>query len=189
MLTIKVEIQNTDTVEIKSGPALVNCGATGQFMDQDYVKRNQLSTRKLQHAIPVFNVDGTHNEAGLITEIVDTILQYNGHTERMSFAVTNLGKQDIILRFTWLQEHNPEIDRQTWKVVMSQCPDKCHMCRTDVWKQQQEQWKVDCLVQVCRFSPHPLLLEEESEESDSEVVSLGPEDTLEGGEHLLYVNL
>ena len=91
-----------DTAEIKSGPALVDCGATGQFMDQDYVECNRTSTRKLQHAIPVFNVDGTRNEAGSITEIVDTILRYNGHTERMSFAVTNLGKQDVILGFTWL---------------------------------------------------------------------------------------
>ena len=166
-------------------------------MDQDYVECNPLSTRKLQHAIPVFNVDGTHNEAGSITEIVDTILQYNGHTERMSFAVTNLGKQDIILGFTWLQEHNPEINWQTQKVVMSQCPDKCHTCRMDIQKQRQEQQKVDCLIQVYHSGPHPLLSEEDSEGSegldsddlDSGVVSLGPEDTLEAGEHLLYVNL
>ena len=52
-------------------------------------------------------------------EIIDTILQYNGNMECMSFAVTNLRKQDIILRFTWLQEHNLEIDWQTQKVVMS----------------------------------------------------------------------
>ena len=114
--------------------------------------------------------------------------------ERTSFAVTNLGKQDIILGFTWLREHNLGIDWWTQNVVMSQCPDKCHTCRMDVWKQCQEQQRVDCLVQVCHSSPHPLLLKEELEEldpddSDSEVVSLGPENTLEGGEHLLYVNL
>ena len=68
-------------------------------------------------------------------EIVDTILRYNGHMECTSFAVTNLGKQDVILRFTWLQEHNLEIDWQTRKVVMSQCLDKCHTCRMDVQKQ------------------------------------------------------
>ena len=181
-----------DTAEIKSRPALIDCRATGQFMDQDYVEHNRLSTRKLQHAIPVFNVDGTHNEAGSITEIVDTILWYNGHMEHTSFPVTNLRKQDIILGFTWLQKHNPEIDWRTRKVVMSQCPDKCHTCRMDVQKQQQEQWKVDCLIQVCCSSPHLLLLEEDSEDSeglDSKVISLGPEDTLEAGEHLLYVNL
>jgi hypothetical protein len=51
---------------------------------------------------------------------------------RTSFAVTSLGKQDIILGFTWLQEHNPEINWQTRKVLMSCCPDKCRMCRLEV---------------------------------------------------------
>ena len=64
----------------------------------------------------------------------------------------------------------------------------------DIQKQRQEQQKVDCLIQVCCSGPHLLLSEEDSEgsdsdDSDSEVVSLGPEDTLEAGEHLLYVNL
>ena len=68
-------------------------------------------------------------------EIVDMILRYNGHMECTSFAVTNLGKQDVILGFTWLQEHNLEIDWWTWKVVMSRCLDKCHTCRMDVQKQ------------------------------------------------------
>ena len=40
LLTIKVEIQTTDTAEIKSRPTLIDCGATGQFMDQDYMECN-----------------------------------------------------------------------------------------------------------------------------------------------------
>ena len=118
-LVIKVEIQTTDTAEVKSGPALVDCRATGQFMDCDYVEWNRLTTWKLRCAIPVFNVDGSPNEAGSIMEIVDAILHYEGHTECTSFAVTSLGKQDIILGFTWLQEHNPEINWQTREVAMS----------------------------------------------------------------------
>ena len=59
-------------------------------MDCDYVEWNRLTTQKLQHAIPVFNVDGSPNEAGSITEIVDVILCYKGHTECISFAVTSL---------------------------------------------------------------------------------------------------
>ena len=39
-LSIKVEIQTMDTAEIKSRPALIGCGATGQFMDWDYVEHN-----------------------------------------------------------------------------------------------------------------------------------------------------
>ena len=46
-LVIKVEIQTTDTAEVKSGPVLVDCRATGQVMDCDYVEWNRLTTQKL----------------------------------------------------------------------------------------------------------------------------------------------
>ena len=131
-LVIKVGVQSTDTGEVKSGLSLVDCGATGQFMDRSYVERNRLTTRKLLCPIPIYNVDGTPNEAGSITEIVDAILRFNDHSERTSFAVTSLGKQDIILGFTWLQEHNLEINWQTQEVTMSRCPDECHTCQTEV---------------------------------------------------------
>jgi Retroviral aspartyl protease len=131
-LVIKVEVQTTDTVEVKSGPALVDYGATGQITDHVYVEQNRLTTQKLRRPIPVFNVERSPNEAGSIMEIVNAVLHYDGHNERTSFAVTSLGKQDIILGFTWLQEHNPEINWQTRKVLMSRCPDKCHTCRSEV---------------------------------------------------------
>ena len=70
-------------------------------------------------------------------EIVDAILQFNDHSEHTSFAVTSLGKLDIILGFTWLQEHNLEIHWQTREVTMSHCPDKCHTCQTEVVEEQR----------------------------------------------------
>jgi hypothetical protein len=203
-LVIKVEVQMTDTVEVKSGPALVDCRATGQFMDRAYVERNRLTTQKLHCPIPLFNVDRSPNEAGSITKIVNAVLHYDGHTERTSFAVTSLGKQDIILGFTWLQEHNPEINWQTHKILMSRCPDKCRTCCSEVQAKRKEQRKAERHIRVCRSGPHPLLVEVElasefepnsdtnsasDSDSDPSVVRLGPEDTLAEGDHLLYVNL
>ena len=46
-LVIKVEIQTIDTAEVKSGPTLIDCKATSQFMDGDYVEWNRLTTWKL----------------------------------------------------------------------------------------------------------------------------------------------
>jgi hypothetical protein len=112
-LDIKVEIITTDTQETKSVNALIDCGATGLFIDQDYVHRNQLTARTLSRAIPVYNVDGTPNEAGSIREVVDVILCYQDHSERAHFVVTGLGKQNMILGYSWLREHNPEIDWST----------------------------------------------------------------------------
>ena len=58
----------------------------------------------------MYNVDGTPNEAGSITEVVNLILHYKNHSERTTFAVSGLGKQKLILGHSWLWKHNPEID-------------------------------------------------------------------------------
>ena len=44
-LTLKVKIETTDTAEIKSLTSLVDSGATGEFIDQDYVRNNRLRSR------------------------------------------------------------------------------------------------------------------------------------------------
>ena len=60
--------------------------------------------------IPVYNVDGTTNEAGHITEVVNLIVQYKYHSEQSSFHVTGIGQMTVILGHMWLMEHNLEID-------------------------------------------------------------------------------
>ena len=66
-LKLKITLETTDTGETKSVNALLDSGATGMFISRDYVKANRLTTRSLSTPIPVYNVDGTPNEAGSIT--------------------------------------------------------------------------------------------------------------------------
>jgi hypothetical protein len=80
-LKLKVSIETTDTGEVKSLNALIDSGATGKFIDRDYVKTNRMTTKTLYRPIPVYNVDGTLNEAGSITEMVDLVLRYKNHSE------------------------------------------------------------------------------------------------------------
>jgi len=80
-LKLKVELETTDTGEVKSVNSFLDSGATGEFIDRHYAKSNQLHTQKLSEPIPVYNVDGTLNEAGSITEVVDLILRYRNHSE------------------------------------------------------------------------------------------------------------
>src|SRR3981189_1697982 len=110
LLNIDVKIEMTDMAMKGNTSALVDCGATGLFVDTEYVRLNNISTRHLTSPIPVYNINGTANEAGAITEISNVVLRYNGHAERTQLAVTSLGKQTMILSFTWLRKHNPEID-------------------------------------------------------------------------------
>ena len=75
--------------------------------------------------MPVFNVDGTPNEAGYIKEVVELQVSYKGHRERAILHVTNLGSSKIILGLPWLRQHNPSIDWTTGDVKMDRCPKTC----------------------------------------------------------------
>jgi hypothetical protein len=127
-LAVEVEIESTDTAIRRCTQALIDCGAMGCFIDIEWVKLNNIPTCPLRKPIPVYNVDGTANNASMITDITDVILQYENHSECTQLAVTCLGKQSIILEYNWLCNHNPEINWQTKDVKMSQCPLQCSTC-------------------------------------------------------------
>jgi len=76
-ILLPVEIGTTDTSELHSVEALLDCGATGSLIDRDFVHLKGMNTWTLSHNIPIFNVDGFPNEAGQISEVVDIVLQYN----------------------------------------------------------------------------------------------------------------
>jgi hypothetical protein len=109
-LAVEVEIESMDTVVRRCTQALIDCGATGFFIDIEWVKLNNVPTCPLTKPIPVYNVDGTANDAGAITDIAYVILRYENHSERTQLAVTRLGKQSLILGYNWLCNHNPEIN-------------------------------------------------------------------------------
>ena len=132
-LRLKVEIETTDTAERKSVTALLDSGSTGECINRDYAKSCWFNLVKLEQLIPVYNVDGTPNKAGSITEVVSLILRYKNHSERTTFCVTNLGKQKLILGHSWLRKNNPEIDWGMGNVKMSQCPPgSCSGCRDEL---------------------------------------------------------
>src|SRR3981189_2828398 len=165
-LNIDVEIETTDTAMKRNTSALVDCGATGLFVDAEYVRLNNIPPRRLTSPIPVYNVNGTANEAGAITEIADVILRYKGHAERTQLAVTSLGKQSMILGFTWLREPNPEIDWQTKEVRMSRCPPQCSTCRAEAKVKRQAERAATAQIHACRAGSFPVLIEEIVDEDE-----------------------
>jgi len=109
-LLLPVEIGTTDISELHSVKALLDYRATRSFINRDFVCSRGMNTWTLSHNIPVFNVNGSPNEAEQISKVVDVILQYKTHSERMLLAVSRLGKQSLILGYDWLKDHNPKID-------------------------------------------------------------------------------
>ena len=74
-LKVEVTVETTDTGKAYVELSLVDSGASGEFIDRDYVHRNKFTTRSLSVPIPVHNIDGTPNEAGSITEVAELVLR------------------------------------------------------------------------------------------------------------------
>ena len=68
-------------MEEASSEAIVDTGTMGNFIDQDFVRNAKLLTHELSQPIPVYNINGTLNEAGSIHEVMDMIMTYGGHSE------------------------------------------------------------------------------------------------------------
>ena len=194
-LELGIAIQTTDTGATHTTKALLDCGATDLFIDTAFVARNRLTTKVLSRPIPVYNVDGSPNEAGSISEIVDLILRYRDHSERATFAVTNLGKQDIILGLTWLREHNPEVDWQSGEVKMSRCLNHCRTCQHEANTERKIRIAEEVKLRRCRSGPMPSPdldmkdipdLAPDSDENGDDEEPVSGDDALEDDDRLFF---
>jgi hypothetical protein len=66
----------------------------------------------------------------------------------------------MILGFTWLRKHNPEIDWQTKEVRMSRCPLQCSTCRTEAKVKRQVEHIATAQIHACHAGSFPVLIKE-----------------------------
>jgi hypothetical protein len=72
LVSIQSDNENVETL------GLIDSGARGDFIDQNYAWKLNLEIRKLEKPLLALNVDGTENKKGRITSFVDTDLIING---------------------------------------------------------------------------------------------------------------
>jgi hypothetical protein len=72
--------------------ALLDSGATENFLDEETWKRMGVGRRLLDKPLKVINVDGTENKKGTITHYCRLRIIYNGETDLQDFFIANLGK-------------------------------------------------------------------------------------------------
>ena len=102
---VKANIQ-TPAGEVCKILALLDSGCTGTTMDQQFTKEKGLETHKLPRPIPVYNADGSVNQAGSITEFAIVELTINDHKEQIAMGLSQLSTHAIFLGYDWLQKHN-----------------------------------------------------------------------------------
>ena len=67
-----------------------------------------LGTQKLERSRKIWNINGTNNKAGRITEYVDLSVQTGKKQNKMRFLITDLGHGDLILGYPWLATFEPK---------------------------------------------------------------------------------
>lgn len=106
---------------------MIDSGVSTLFINKRFVKEHNVTTQKLKDSIPVYNIDGTPNQAGHITHVAVLGMRIGEHNEQAVFTVTDIGPEDVIIGIDWLRKHNPSIDWYEGLVVMDGCPDECHI--------------------------------------------------------------
>jgi Reverse transcriptase (RNA-dependent DNA polymerase)/Aspartyl protease len=90
--------------------ALLDSGATKCFIHPKVVKQLKLWTIKLPKPQKVKNVDGTLNQSGEVKKGVTLIIKHNGRPQKHLFYITNIGEDDIILGYPFLEATNPIVN-------------------------------------------------------------------------------
>ena len=90
--------------------ALVDSGATENFINELTLKRLGLGKRELDQVRMVFNINGMENKKGKIMHYTMMRVLHGGRSEVQKFFITSLGGDRLILGYPWLKEFNPKID-------------------------------------------------------------------------------
>ena len=106
-MSIPIRINNAEVKNVKP-LGLIDSGAGGKFIDQNYAKAIGLKIETLETPLRAYNVDGTENKRGTIKNYVNVNTEINGRKIPIELLITRLGKEQIILGFPWLNEYNPD---------------------------------------------------------------------------------
>jgi len=96
------------------------------------VENNNLATHKLANPYCVINADGTSNKVGQITEYVQAYVEIGSHKMTQYLFVTNLGNKEMMIGYSYLYKHNPNINWQKGQWEFTRYPDICtnKVCKT-----------------------------------------------------------
>ena len=105
--SMKVPVTIKTSYKKAEVPSLVDSGATDNFIHPKTVRQLRLKTIPLERPKKLFNVDDTQNKSGKVTHYVELEVTTHQRCQPMSFLVSDIGKEDIILGYPWLVAFEP----------------------------------------------------------------------------------
>jgi len=114
-------------------------------------QNNNLVTHKLVNLYHVINVDGIPNKAGQITEYVWAYVEIGSHKMVQHLFVTNLGNKEMIIDYSYLYKHNPNINWQKDQWEFTRYLNICASKVYKIWDVKAEANELHLEIDVSRF--------------------------------------
>jgi predicted aspartyl protease len=107
--------------------AMVDCGATENFIDKKYAEQVGIPLDKKKIPQRVLAVDGREVASGPVTHDTMVQLAINNHRETIELHCITIGNSPIIVGLPWLKKHNPKINWREAKVSFDceKCAKEC----------------------------------------------------------------
>ena len=116
--SVQIEFKFLSTTHGRAAEsALLDSGATDNFVDHHTASRLQIHPKELPRPRLLHNVDGTENRTGKITQYCDLLVRCGEQETVQRFYLASLGKDRFILGFPWLSFFNPDINWRAKKIL------------------------------------------------------------------------
>jgi hypothetical protein len=102
--------------------ALLDSGATENFMSLDYTKYLHLPIKTLKEPRRLFNVDGTPNRTGDLKYYMDLTTRMGQSSRTLHYFLSDLGDNKVILGYPWFVAAQPKIDWARGWIAHDQLP-------------------------------------------------------------------
>jgi len=124
---IMVKIQLHGTKESVTINAMIDSGATEDFIDREVCNKHGIKMIKAKNPRQIYLADGKPSAMCPITHMTKVPMDISSHRELATFQVANLQNDEVILGMPWLREHNPTIDSNDKKITFNseQCTTWC----------------------------------------------------------------
>ena len=90
--------------------ALLDLGATENFMSLDYAKYLHLLIKILKELRKLFDIDGTPNRAEDLRYFTDLATRTGTKSTTLRYFLSDLGDNKVILGYPWFTAAQPKID-------------------------------------------------------------------------------
>jgi len=116
---IMVKIQLHGDKESVTTNAMIDSGATEDFIDREVCNKHGIKMIKAKNPREIYLADGKPSAMGPVTHMTKVPMDISSHRELATLQVANLQIHEVILRMPGLREHNPTIDGNDKRITFN----------------------------------------------------------------------